>query len=96
MDDHGSDHNGHEGGANEEGIFVLEGCIGWEFKDKIVVDPCTLPHEQVAPIHEQMQTQQRNNAAKVDHNFTINISIINTSFILIIFCECMNKIDDMH
>lgn len=44
MDDHGSDHNGHEGGANEEGIFVLEGCSGWEFKDEVVVDPCTLPH----------------------------------------------------
>lgn len=63
MDDHGADNNGHEGGANEEGISVVEGCIGWEFKDEVVVYPFLLPHEQIAPIHEQMQTQQRNYAA---------------------------------
>jgi hypothetical protein len=27
-----------------------------EFKNEVVVDPCSLPHEEVAPIHKQVQT----------------------------------------
>lgn len=55
VNDHGPNHCCHEGGAYEECISVLEGCAGCEFKYEIVVDPCTLPHEQVASIHKQMQ-----------------------------------------
>lgn len=64
MDDHCPNHNCHEGGAEEEGISVCEGCVGREFKYEIVIDSCTLPHEQIAPIHEQVQAQQRKHAAQ--------------------------------
>ena len=89
MDDHDSDHSGHEGGANEEGISVLEGCSGCEFKDEVVIDSFTLPHEQIASIHEQMQTQQSNYAAK-QLTYT---SIYIICYFHLIFCQRMNKID---
>jgi len=57
MDYHCCNHRGHESGANEKGISVLEGaCAGLEFKNEIVVDPCTLPHEEIAPVHKQVKT----------------------------------------
>ncbi|KAL6971268.1 hypothetical protein U1Q18_030948 [Sarracenia purpurea var. burkii] len=52
---HGGDNGGHEGGADEEGVSVLEGCGGLEFKDEVGADPMALPHQQIAPIHEHVQ-----------------------------------------
>lgn len=65
MDDHCPDDNGHESSTDEEGISVLEGGAGWELKDEVVVDPLILPHEQIAPVHEQVQAQQRKHAEKI-------------------------------
>lgn len=64
MDDQCSNHNCHEGGAHKECISVREGCVWWGFKDEIVIDSFTLPHEQIAPMHEQVQAQQRKHAAQ--------------------------------
>ena len=55
VDYHCPNHSSHEGCANQEGIAVLESSTWWEFKYEVVADPCILPHEKIAPIHEQVQ-----------------------------------------
>jgi hypothetical protein len=47
---HGTYNRGHESTANEKGISVLESSVRLEIKYEVVVDPCVLPHEQVATI----------------------------------------------
>lgn len=55
MEDHRSNNSSHQRGANEESVSVLEGGAWLEFEDEVIVDSCGLPHEQVAPVHKQVQ-----------------------------------------
>lgn len=64
MDDHGADHGGHEGSADEEGVVVLEGGARREVEYEVVVDPHALPLERVASVHEKMQAQQGEDTAQ--------------------------------
>lgn len=68
VEDHGADHSGHDGGAHEEGVAVLEGSARRELEYEVVVDPRALPQEQVAPVHEQVQAQQGEDTAPRNGN----------------------------
>ena len=61
-DQHG--HNGaHDEGGHEEGIPVREGSVGHEVEYEVLVDPCALPHEQVASVEEAVQADECEDAA---------------------------------
>lgn len=57
VEDHSSDNGSHQRGAEQKGVSVFEGGGGVEVEDEVVVDPCALPHEQVASVHEHVQAQ---------------------------------------
>lgn len=74
LDDHGTDDSGHERGADEKCIPVLQGCARREFKYEVVVDSCVLPHEQVAAIQEDVQAEKCKHAAGRRADILIRIS----------------------
>lgn len=43
---------------------MCQGGAGGEIKYEVVVDPGALPHEEVAPIQEDMQADERKHAAE--------------------------------
>ena len=60
---HDSHHGRHGSGADKENVSVLE-LSGWpKLEDEAVIYPGLPPHEDVAPIEEQMQEQKAEHAA---------------------------------
>lgn len=55
VDHHCANNRGHERRAYEEGVPVLKRSTRRELEYEVVVDPCVLPHEKIASMHEHVQ-----------------------------------------
>jgi hypothetical protein len=64
VDDQRCDDGAHDGCRHEEGVPVRQGGAGGEIEYEVVVDPGALPHEEVAPIQEDVQADECKHAAE--------------------------------
>jgi len=64
VDDQRCDDGAHDGCRHEEGIPVRQGGAGGEIEYEVVVDPGALPHEEVAPIQEDVQADECKHTAE--------------------------------